>query len=166
MKEERNIPFKNYIILAIVLILSVLGVIYFYMWYGEIKNNKIYTPVMNQYLSVINYNELGTYLIENKDVILYASVLNNEETRNFEKKFKKIVKQYALNDDILYLDLTNEFKDKDLYNSIRDKYNLLDMPCLIVFKNGMIYDVYSIEDRNYDINLLISYLRIEGIIND
>ena len=32
MEKERNIPLKNYIILGVVLILSVIVVIYFYMW--------------------------------------------------------------------------------------------------------------------------------------
>lgn len=166
MKEERNIPFKNYIFLAIVVILSIITVIYFYMWYGEFEYNKINTSVMDKYLNVINYNELDAYLVENKDVIIYVSVLTDDETRTFEKKFKNIINKYSLNNSILYLNLTEEYNDKKLFNEILNKYSLLDMPCIIIFRDGKIVDTYSIEDRNYDTDLLISYLRIRGVIND
>lgn len=166
MKEEKNIPFKNYVILAIALILSIVLVIYFYMWYGELESNKINTPIIDQYLSVINYNELDAYLVENKNVVIYVSVLQNEDTRRFEKKFIKIIDEYSLNNSILYLDLTEQYNDKELFSYIENKYNLLDMPCIIIFNNGKVYDVFSIEDRNYDVNLLVSYLKIKEIIND
>lgn len=166
MKEEKNIPFRNYIILAGVLILSIIVVIYFYMWYDEFQVNKINTPVMNQYLSVINYNELGDYLVENKDVVIYISFLQDDATRKFEKNFKKIVDVYSLNNSILYLDLTEQYNDSNLFNDIKNKYTLPDMPCIVIFKDGIVDDVYSIEDKDYDIDLLVSYLKIKGVIYD
>ena len=166
MKDERNVPFRNYVILSILLILSVIFVIYFYMWYSEFYNTKIYTPIIDDYLNVINYNELDTYLIENKNVIVYTSILYDEESRNFEKKFTKVIKDYSLSNKIIYLDLTEQYKDKNLYSFIVDKYNLLDLPCIIIFNDGIANDIYSIEDRNYDINLLVSYLKIKGVIYD
>lgn len=166
MREEKKIPFRNYVILAVVLILSITIVVYFYMWYGELESKKINTPVMDQYLSIINYNELDTYLIENKDVIVYVSILHDEKTRSFERNFARIIDKHSLNNNILYLDLTEQYKNKDVFNTIENKYNLLDMPCILVFKDGKVQDVYSIEDRNYDTNLLVSYLRIKGVIND
>ena len=166
MKEEKNIPFKNYIFLAIILIVSVIIVIYFYMWHSELYANEMNTPIMDEYLNVINYNELDTYLVENKEVIIYVSVLEDDRIRNFEKNFIRVVEEYSLNNKILYLYLTKQYKNDKLYNSIVNKYNLLDMPCILVFSDGIVRDVYSIEDRNYDINLLVSYLKIKGVIYD
>ena len=166
MIEEKIIPFKNYIFLAIVLIISVIIVIYFYMWYGELYTNKINAPIMDKYLNVINYNELDTYLVENKSVIIYVSVLQDNKIKKFEQNFINVIEDYSLNNKILYLDLTEQYKNKKLYNSIATKYNLLDMPCIIIFNDGIVLDVYSIEDRNYDINLLVSYLKIKGVIYD
>lgn len=163
MREEKNIPFRNYVILSIVLILSIAIVIYFYMWYGEIESSRVNTPIIDNYLSVINYNELDDYLIENKDVIIYVSVLD-DETRKFEKKFKNIVNEYLLNGNMLYLNLTEESK-KSL-NSFKDDYNITSLPCIITFRNGHLIDVYNIVDNDYDLDLLVSYFRIEGIIND
>ena len=166
MKEEKNIPFKNYVFLAIILIISIIIVIYFYMWHDEFYSNKVNTLIMDKYLNIINYNELDTYLVENKSVIIYVSFLQDDKTRYFEKNFIKVVEEYSLNSKILYLDLTEQYNNKKLYYSIADKYNLLDMPCIIIFNDGIVRDVYSIEDRNYDINLLVSYLKIKGVIYD
>ena len=164
MKKNENIPFKNYIILSIVLILSIIGVVYFYMWYDELKDNSINTNVMNRYLNVINYNEIDNYLVENKSCILYVSSAENIDIRKFENKFKKVVNKYALNSKILYLDLTD-----DSSNSAADiimKYHLKGIPCIIIFEEGKISDIYYIKDYNYDIELLVSYLKIKGVIYD
>ena len=166
MKEERIIPLKNYVILAITLILSIILVVYFYMWHNEFMSNRVYTPVLDDYLSVVNYNELDDYLVENKNVALYISVLDNDQTRNFEKKFKNVINEYLLNDNLLYMDLSKEKNDINLYNSIVNKYQLKDLPCIVIFKNGVIDDVYSVDNTDYDIDLLVSYLKIEGVIDD
>ena len=70
MEKEKNIPFKNYILLAVILIISAILIIYFYMWYSAYENNKLTTPIMDKYMQVINYNELDNYLIENKNCII------------------------------------------------------------------------------------------------
>ena len=165
MKENRNIPFKNYIILSCVLVLSIIITTYFYMWYGEFKTNKIHTPIMNEYLSMINYNELETYLVENKDSVIYVSVLEGKY-RDFENKFGKIVNKYSLNNSILYLDLTEESADDKLFTNIKNKCSIQTLPSIIVFKNGVVDDVYSIDEHDYDLELLISYLKIKGVIYD
>ena len=124
MKKEKNIPLKNYIILAVVLILSIILVIYFYMWYNAYEESKLNTMIMDKYLQVINYNELNNYLVENKDAVIYSSVLEDQKIRDFEKKFKNIIIKNSLNNDILYLDLTEELKDKNITKDIKETYNI------------------------------------------
>ena len=67
MKKE--IPLKNYILLSIVLILTIVVVTYFFMWENTYEKSRLQTPILDDYLLVINYNELNNYLVENKDVI-------------------------------------------------------------------------------------------------
>ena len=164
--SEKSVPFKNYVILASILILSIVLVIYFYMWYGTYEESKLNTPIMDKYLSVINYNELDDYLIENKDAIVYISVLNDEDIRAFEKKFKNVIDYNSLNNSILYLDLSSEIKDDKLFSSIKVNYGLKDLPCIVIFRNGIVYDVYSIKDNDYNIDNLTNYFIDEGVIND
>ena len=64
------------------------------------------------------------------------------------------------------MDLSKEKNDINLYNSIVNKYQLKDLPCIVIFKNGVIDDVYSVDNTDYDIDLLVSYLKIEGVIDD
>ena len=81
----REIPLKNYLYLLLILIISTLFLIYIYAWYETYNESKLYTGIMNNYLTVINYNELDNYIIENKDAIIYVSVLGNEDINKFEE---------------------------------------------------------------------------------
>jgi len=71
MNKKRNIPLKNYILLALILIITIILVVYFYMWYGANEKNKLAIPIMNEHMQIIKYNELNNYLIENKNPIIY-----------------------------------------------------------------------------------------------
>ena len=161
--KDKKIPFKNYIFLALILIVSIITLIYFYMWYSKIEESKITTPIMNDYFSVINYNELSDYLVENKNVVVYVSELN-DETRKFENKFRKIVNKYSLNNSMLYLNLTDE--NKKIVNNFKSSFNIESLPCIIFFDNEIVYDIYEISKNKYDLDLLVSYLKIKGVIND
>ena len=88
MEKNRNIPFKNYILLAVTLILTIIVVVYLFVWHSNNEENNLKIPIMDKYLRVINYNELDNFLVENKDSVIYVSKLNNKEIREFEKKLK------------------------------------------------------------------------------
>ena len=68
----REIPLKNYIYLFLILLGSILLLLYIYTWYETYHENKLNTSIMNNYLTVINYNELDNYIIENKNAIIYV----------------------------------------------------------------------------------------------
>ena len=162
MKKEKEIPFKNYIILAVILIFTILLVVYLFNWQSVYQKNKLQEPILDKYLMVINYNELDDYLVENKEAIVYVSVLNDEKIRMFENKFKNIIIKNDLNNKILYLNLTNESVE------INKKYlsNLSEVPMLIIFDEGKVLESYSIKDNNYDIKAFERFLEKEEIIND
>ena len=125
MKKEKEIPLKNYILLSIVLILTIVVVIYFFLWKNTYEKSKLQTPILDDYLLVINYNELNNYLVENKDAIIYVSKLNDESIRLFENKFKNIINKNNLNNKILYLDLTEELKENNIVKEINKKYGII-----------------------------------------
>ena len=145
MEKNRNIPFKNYILLAVTLILTVIVVVYFFVWHSNNEENNLKIPIMDKYLRVINYNELDDFLVENKDSVIYVSKLNNKEIREFEKK----------------LDLTDKNIDK---LKLEDKN--INYPAVLIYKNGKIISYFDIKKNNYDIKLLKEYLIEEGIINN
>lgn len=168
MKKEKEIPLKNYILLSIVLILTIVVVIYFFMWKNTYEKSKLQTPILDDYLLVINYNELNNYLVENKDAIIYVSKLNNENIRLFENKFKNIINKNNLNNKILYLDLTEELNKKSIVNELNKKYGkeMTEIPSIIIIKDGKISSSYNIKENKYNIKLLEKYLEKEDVIND
>lgn len=168
MKKEKEIPLKNYILLSIVLILTIVVVIYFFLWKNTYEKSKLQTPILDDYLLVINYNELNNYLVENKDAIIYISKLNNENIRLFENKFKNIINKNNLNNKILYLDLTEELKENNIVKEINKKYGkeMTEVPTIVIIKDGKISRSYNIKENKYNIKLLEKYLEKEDVIND
>ena len=168
MKKEKEIPLKNYILLSIVLILTIVVVIYFFLWKNTYEKSKLQTPILDDYLLVINYNELNNYLVENKDAIIYVSKLNDESIRLFENKFKNIINKNNLNNKILYLDLTEELKENNIVKEINKKYGkeMNEVPTIVIIKDGKISSSYNIKENKYNIKLLEKYLEKEDVIND
>lgn len=168
MKKEKEIPLKNYILLSIVLILTIVVVIYFFLWKNTYEKSKLQTPILDDYLLVINYNELNNYLVENKDAIIYVSKLNDESIRLFENKFKNIINKNNLNNKILYLDLTEELKETNIVKKINKKYGkeMTEVPTIVIIKDGKISSSYNIKENKYNIKLLEKYLEKEDVIND
>lgn len=171
MENDKNISIKNYILLAIILIITIILVTYFYMWYGTYKENKLTTPIMDKYMQVINYNELNNYLVENKNAVIYSSVLGNKEIRNFESKLEKLITDSSLKGIILYLNLTSEIKDRKINKELKEKYSLndkdiTDTPSFMIFKEGKLVSIYNVKDDNYNINELRKYLEESEVIDD
>ena len=158
----REVPRKNYIYLFLILLGSLLLLLYIYTWYDAYNENKLNTSIMDKYLTVINYNELDNYIIENKNAIIYVSILGNEDISKFEKKFKNLVSEHNLKNDILYLDISNEN-----INVATNKLNIDDeFPYLVVYTNGVITDTYSINDNKYSNAKIEKYLNRIGVIDN
>lgn len=159
----REIPLKNYIILGLVILLTLGLVYYFYLWYITYEESKLNETIMDRYLEVINYNELNDYIVENRNAMIYTSVLEDNNIRKFEIKFKNIVVKNALKDKILYMDMTDIFKDKIKYTELRNSYqinnyNITNVPCILVFKNAKLVDIYSIKDNDYNTDNVLNYI--------
>lgn len=158
----REIPKKNYVYLFIILLGSIILLTYIYSWYETYKDSQLNVSIMNNYLTVINYNELGDYIIENKDAVIYVSVLGDEQIQKFEEKFKNAVLNNNLKEKILYLDLTNENRTV-VTNSLEIEE---EFPYLVVYTNGEITDTYNIQETKYDTKKIIKYLNRIGVIEN
>ena len=161
--ELRKIPMKNYIILGVVIIFTMLILYYFYMWVDVYKESKINIPIMDKYMTVINYNELDNYIVENPDTIVYVSILEDENIREFEKKFKVKYKNNQIDNEVLYMNITDDIKNNNLKNEMISKYsvntlNITNVPLIMVFEDGILNSIYSISDNGYDIDKLVVYI--------
>ena len=157
-EKRREIPQKNYIYLFLILLGSILFIIYACTWYETYNKNKLNTGIMNNYLTIINYNELEDYIIENKDAIIYVSILGDKNIHQFEEKFKNSILDNNLKNSILYLDITNENRE----TATKKLQIENEFPYLIVYTNGKITDTYSIPKTNYSTKKTIKYLHRIG----
>lgn len=159
----RKIPTKNYIILGVVILVTILLLYYLYMWVDVYKESKINIPIMDKYMVVINYNELDNYIVENPNSIVYVSVLEDENIREFEKQLKNKYKDKEIENEVLYMNITEELKDKDIKKEMKNKYslnslNMTDVPCVLVFNKGILTSIYSVSDNDYDVDKLAVYI--------
>ena len=153
-----TVPLKNYIYLFIIIIITISLSLYILKWYNTYNESRLKTGILNNYLQVINYNELDDYIVENKNAVIYVTILGNEQIRDFEKNFKNTIMDKNLRDNMLYLDITNENQ-----NSVKNKLKIEDkLPYLIVYTNGKITDTYSIADKKYNTKKIIKYLNRIG----
>lgn len=171
MNQEKNIPLKNYIILAVVLILTIIIVIYFYRWQFSYEKIKLSTPIIEEYMQVINYNELNDYLIENKNAVIYSSKLGDKKIRDFEVRFKNLIIENSLKDKILYLNITSEINNENISKEMKNTYklgnkNITNIPSIMIYEEGKLISIYNIKDDNYNIDKIERYLEEQGVIND
>lgn len=157
----REIPKKNYFILFIDIVLSLMIALYFRKWYKAYEDGYLSKSIMGNYLFEINYKELDDYLVENQSAIIYVSKVGNEKIRNFEKKFINAINQNDLKNKILYLDLSNYKGDTNNKYTINDK-DITLVPNISVFKNGKLDDIYVIDVDGYSMEKIISYLILKG----
>jgi len=166
--EKREVPIKNYIFLGIIILVSILLIFYFYLWYLTYEESKLNNQIMDRYLQVINYNEFEDYLTENKDAYVYVSILENQEIRDFEIEFKSVVIDNSLKKEMLYLDLTEVYNSKKQLTNAKNKYtinnkNISNVPCILVFKDGKLTNIYDIKANNYNLDKLENFLEQEGL---
>ena len=161
--ELRKIPTKNYIILGMVILVTLFILYYFYMWVDVYKESKINIPIMDKYMTVINYNELDNYVVENPNTIVYVSVLEDDRIREFEKQFKNKYRNNEIENDVLYMNITDDIRNTNIKEDMDDRYvlndlSITDVPCVLVFNDGLLKSIYSVSDNNYDIERFTIYL--------
>ncbi len=152
-KEElRNVPTKNYIILGIVLLVSLGLVYYFHLWFKAYNENELSNRIMDKYMDNINYNELDNYLVENNNSIVYVSVLNDNDIREFEKKFKTLFRKKKIIHNVLYMDVTNDMLE------FNHRYSNINVPAIMIFTDGELSIAYKIDPSDYDLNEIKDYI--------
>ena len=163
MKKDklRSIPVKNYVYLCLVIVATFLILYYVYLCYDAYSKERLNKGILNDYLTVINYNELDDYIIENKNAVIYVSKLGDEDINRFEKSFKNVIVDNNLKNLILYLDISDV--DDKVYDKLKIDSNL---PYIVVYTDGEITNTYSVVKYKYNTKKLEKYLNRIGIIED
>ena len=116
---EKKIPLKNYVILAIIFLVTIIAVFYIRDWYITTKEYYAQNSVMTKVTREIKREEISNYVMENQRLILYVSSGKNSNIKDFEDEFKELIKKLDLNDDVLYMNLDGVSMDS-FYEFLKD----------------------------------------------
>ena len=131
-KKKNYIPFKNYVIAALIVLAICLGIVYIFKWFNVYKTNKLSVSylietktITNEITSLENTKEI--FSESPNDYFVYISYTNDEDIYNMEKELKTIIDDYNLNSQFYYINVT-EYKDKTNYiDQINEALNLYNM---------------------------------------
>ena len=138
----KKIKAKNYIILGLILVLTIIAVFYARSWYLETKSYYATNSVILDVVKEINEDEIGNYTLENPKFILYVASGENANIKEFEKEIKHIIVEKELENNFLYLNIDNNDKNelKALASSkvISDKIDIDSQVSMYIIENGKI----------------------------
>ena len=86
--QKKEIPTKNYFVLGIIVLITVLFFVYLFSWLEQYNDSKINTPIITSTLREVEYNNLNTVLAERDMLIMYMCTTDESICRSFEKKFE------------------------------------------------------------------------------
>lgn len=171
MKNKKNIPPRNYLIIVILAISIIFGTMYFF----EVKeiNNKELTDesflISTSTVSLIinTLEELETTLIESpNNLFIFTGYTDDLNEYNLEEDLKPIIDEYSLKDQFYYLDIT-ELKNEENYFEDISKIlgtEIESYPVIIYIANDeAVNKIYSINEmiKSSDFENLLSLYEFE-----
>ena len=144
-KVKKKGGLKNYLILAAIFLAGIGLTFYLCNLYKVYDEYQKQTPVIRDTLSEITADELEHYILENPTIVIYMCTSSDMVCRNYENGFKKIIKSKELQDEIVYLNLSDLDQQKfieDFNNKYNFKVKLTTLyPSLVVFEDGKIASI-------------------------
>ena len=155
----RKVPMKNYVIFFLLAVLTIVVVFTIRKTYLNKIDFEKSTNVTLNFLSSINEKELSTYLVENRDIILYLSSSSDDSINQFENEFRDYILNNHLSQDILYLNTKNV--SKSFFKNFKKNYfadnlkssniEVINQPNLYLIENGKVTSVMY--KNKQDINI-------------
>ncbi len=170
-KKESRIPTSNYFKLALIMILTIAGVIAFRNFYLNGKYYEESEPLIREYVltEVKEKQELDNYVRENLGAIIYICEANNPKCREFEKEFGPLIRKKQLESRITYLNITDIEDKQDFIKKFNESYNtkVLGYPSIVLFEDGKVKDILSVEsDKKLSISEVKQFLKDNNISSD
>lgn len=172
MEKKREVPKKNYYLLALLLICTVALVCFLANWYLVDQQTK-YTGVITSVLSEVKEDELSSYLVDNTNVIIYFASSKDAGLKGFEEEFKNYINKEELKDQIIYVD-TSTITDSSFYKKIEEKYfdaslkkkkiTLSYIPNLTIFRDGKVKSIMVTYDDEINLDMVKEYFQKNGVI--
>lgn len=120
------------------------------------KLDSLSTSIIGENLTEIKYDGISTLLVENPNSVIYVSNSSESDSEDFEKIFANVIKQYNLENEIIYINIYEAKIIDPIYQ---------DAPELIFYKEGVVSDIVDASTLKNK-SSIIKILRERDIIND
>lgn len=168
----KTIPKKNYVLLGLLTVVTILAVVYMSKWYRTRENYYLENSVMKELVGEVKELEFTNYILENPDIVIYIANDQSESTKKFEKKLKKYILDKNLKSYFIYIN-GNESTEKFL-SDLKNKYFVEEMknidityPNLLFMEDGKIKDIlYRTELAEKNIKDVELFLQRNGVLED
>ena len=169
MREEtKKGSIRNYMILLILFACFIAFVLYVCKIYKVYDEEMKKVPVIRGELSEIYLEDLEHLILENPTVVVYMCTSNDIICRDFEKKFIKLLKKNDYDNEIIYLNLTDQDVDSFVsnFNSTYSYKNKLtkNYPSFVLFEDGEVKGIIQgSKNKKLDISKVKQFLEINEI---
>lgn len=173
-EKTKKIAPKNYVIYGLICILTIVLVFYLSMWYETRKEYYKNNSVMSELLAQINQQELTSYTLENPNSIIYVASSKDEQIKSFEKELKKFVLDNEINNQMVYLDISQS-DNVGLKNTIKtlvpsnlkvDSFNIESGINFIIFENGQVKAILHKDSDSAQIDHVKNFFTVYEIVEE
>ena len=168
----KTIPKKNYILLGLLAVVTILAVMYMSKWYRASENYYLENSVIKDLVGEVKELEFENYVLENPDIVVYISNDQSETTKKFEKKLRNYILDENLKSHFIYMngkESTRKFLldlEKNYFmNNVQGVE--ITYPNLLILENGKVKDILyrtSLIERNA--NDVKPFLQRNGVLED
>ena len=140
-EKKREVPLKNYIIGALIIIGIIIVTFYAKRTYEISVQNKISQSVLARVVGEVKYNETDSVLLEKSpNYFIYISYANDKKTYNLENKIKNLISKYEIQDNFYYLNVTDEMEKDNFIEKLNNKLgsnigSANSLPVIIYYEN-------------------------------
>mgnify|MGYP004530141989 CR=1 FL=1 len=144
---------KNYIILALIYLATIILVLYLASWYNTYQAYKKEIPVLENVVSVITPNEVDHFIMENPSTIIYFCKASDNTCRSFEKSIKDDLESLD-KENLTYVNLESVSDLKSYLTNFLNlyhgtNYDLTKVPALIKLTDGKITAIEQGDNNSY-----------------
>lgn len=137
----RKIPKKNYLILLVIAVLTVLLVFYINAWIKTYKQNQLNISPLTNNVNEVYKNELHLSLSESNQMILYVGYNDSDDVKELEKQLLSTIRSKNLHEYFIYYDVTKELKNDEYLKILKNEFSEIKdsidtAPMLIYVKSG------------------------------
>lgn len=161
----RQVKFRNYVLVALLFLLTVVAVFFLKKLYENKEKMGNTTNERMDILYEIKENDLKSYLVENRRIIIYTSDSLNPSIEDFEKDFRNYIVENELSKEIIYLNLNQV--SSNFYDSLKERYFIENLKNdnistqqanIYLFEDGKIEEVLYKEESFISLKDVIVFL--------